>query len=52
MAFMDLEKAYDRIDRNALRQILRIYGRGGKIVYQSVLYWSQELGSIGEGKEK
>ena len=26
MAFMDLEKAYDRIDRNALLQVRRIYG--------------------------
>ena len=29
MAFMDLEKAYDRIDRDALWQIMRIYGVGG-----------------------
>ncbi len=25
-AFMDLEKAYDRIDREALRSVLQIYG--------------------------
>ena len=29
MAFMDFEKAYDGIDRNALWQVLRIYGIGG-----------------------
>ena len=29
MAFMYLEKAYDRMDRNALWQVLRIYGVGG-----------------------
>ena len=29
MAFMDLEKACDRIDRNALWLVLRIYGVGG-----------------------
>ena len=28
MAFMDLEKAYDIIDRNALWQVLKIYGVG------------------------
>ena len=32
MAFMDLEKAYDRIDRNALWQVLRIYGVGGNLL--------------------
>ena len=32
MAFMDLEKAYDRVDREALWQVLRIYGIGGKVL--------------------
>ena len=32
MAFMDLEKAYDGINRNALWHILRIYGIGGACV--------------------
>ena len=31
MAFMDLEKAYDGIDRNALWQVLRLYGIGGSL---------------------
>lgn len=31
-AFMDLEKAYDRIDREALWQVLRIYGVGGRLL--------------------
>ena len=31
-AFMDLEKAYDRVDRKALWQVVSIYGVGGKIV--------------------
>ncbi len=30
-AFMDLEKAYDRIDR-ALWSVLKIYGVGGKLL--------------------
>ena len=29
MACMDLKKAYDRIDRDALWQVLKIYGVGG-----------------------
>ncbi len=28
--FMDLEKAYDRVDWLALWEVLRIYGVGGK----------------------
>ena len=33
MAFIDLEMAYARIDRDALWQVLRIY-RVGEIVYR------------------
>ncbi len=31
-AFMDLEKAYDRVDREALWSVLRIYGVGGQLL--------------------
>ena len=31
-AFMDLEKAYDRVDRDAQRQVLRLFGVGGKLL--------------------
>ena len=31
-AFMDLEKAYDRVDRKALWEVLQIYGIGGKLL--------------------
>ncbi len=30
-AFMDLEKAYDRVDREALWSVLYIYGVGGQL---------------------
>ena len=32
MGFMDLEKAYDRVKRAALWQVLRIYDEGGKLL--------------------
>ena len=31
-AFMDLEKAYDRVDRDALWNVLRLYGIDGKLL--------------------
>ncbi len=31
-AFMDLEKAYDRVDREALWNVLYIYGVGGQLL--------------------
>ena len=31
-AFMDLEKAYDMIDRHDMWQMLRVYGVGGKLL--------------------
>ncbi len=31
-AFMDLEKAYDRTDRGALWDVLKIYGVGGQLM--------------------
>ena len=32
VAFLDLEKAYDRVDREALWKVLRIYGIGGRLL--------------------
>ena len=31
-AFMDLEKAYDTIDRHGMRHMQRVYGVGGKLL--------------------
>ncbi len=31
-AFMDIEKAYDRVDREALWNLLKIYGVGGQLL--------------------
>ena len=30
--FVDLEKLYDRVNREALRQVLRMYDVGGKLL--------------------
>ena len=32
LGFKDLEKAYDRINRETLWQVLRMYGMGGKLL--------------------
>ena len=32
VGFMDLEKAYDRVNREALWQVLRMYDVGGKLL--------------------
>ena len=32
VAYMDLEKAYDRIDRNAMWRVLSMYGINGKLL--------------------
>ena len=32
LGFIDLEKAYDRINREALWQVLRMYDAGGKLL--------------------
>ena len=31
-AFLDLEKVYDRVDRDAMWNVLRLYGIGGKLL--------------------
>ncbi len=36
-AFMDLEKVYDRVDREALWSVLKIYVVGGQLLTPSIL---------------
>ena len=31
-AFLDLEKVYDRVDRDAMWNVLRVYGIGGRLL--------------------
>ena len=31
-AFLDPEKAYDRVDRDAMWNVLRLYGIGGRLL--------------------
>ena len=31
-AFLDLEKSYDRVDRDAVWNVLRLYGIGGRLL--------------------
>ena len=37
-AFMDLEKPYDTTDRHGMRQMLRVYGVGGKWLKQCTVF--------------
>ena len=51
MAFMDLEKAYDRIDKNALAQIWRIYGIQGNILNAIQSLYSESTTTRGSKTE-
>ena len=50
-AFMDLEKAYDRIDRVALWQVLRMYGVGGKLLKGVQSFYVNSRACVRVGKE-
>ena len=41
LAFMDLEKAYDRVDRSAMWQVMRIYGIGGKVLRSIMSFYDE-----------
>ncbi len=42
-AFMDLEKAYDRVDRDALWSVLRIYGVSGQLLKGYRLFIERQM---------
>ena len=44
-AFMNLEKAYDTIDRHGMWQMLRVYGVGGKLM-KAVQSFYVEVGRV------
>ncbi len=45
-AFMDLEKAYDRVDRKGPRDTLRVYGRGGKLFEGIKFFYENARASV------
>ena len=49
LAFMGLEKAYDRVDREDLCQVMRIYGTGGNVLraIMSVYDANRACGRVG-----
>ena len=49
-AFMDLEKAYDRVDRDAMWNVLSMYGIGGKLLgaVKSLYVGSEACVRVGE----
>merc|ERR1711895_129466 len=51
MAFMDLEKAYDRVDREALWQVLRIYGIGGRVLRGIMSFYVEGKACVRVGGE-
>ena len=46
MEFMDLEKAYAGIDRNALWQVLRIYGIRGSLCKAVQSFYSESRACV------
>ncbi len=46
---MDLEKAYDRVDREALWSVLRIYGVGGQLLKGIQAFYKEEKACVRVG---
>ena len=51
VAFMDLEKAYDRVDRKAMWQVLRVCGIGGKLLEAVKSFYEGSTGSVRVGRK-
>ena len=50
-AFMDLDKAYDTIDRHGMWQLLRVYGVGGKLLKAVPSFYVNSRSSVGVGND-
>ena len=50
-AFMDLEKAYDTIDRHGMWQMLRVYGVGGKLLKAVQSFYADSRASVRVGND-
>ena len=51
VAFMDLEKAYDRVDRDAMWQVMRIYGLGGRVLEGIKSFYEEGRACVRVGSE-
>ena len=49
--FMDLEKAYDTIDRHGMWQMLRVYGAGGKLLKAVQSYYVNSRACVQVGND-
>ncbi len=49
-AFMDLEKAYDRVDREALWSVLQMYGIGGRLMRAVKSFYEGSRACVGVGR--
>jgi NADH:ubiquinone oxidoreductase subunit E len=43
VALMDLLKAYGRVDRMAMREVLRMHGVGGKILHTITSFYEESI---------
>ena len=50
-AFMDLEKAYDTIDRQGMWHVLRVYGVGGKLLKTVQNFYVDSLACVRMGND-
>ena len=50
-AFMDLEKAYDTIDRHGMGQMLRVHGVRGKLLKAEQSFYVDSRAYIGVGND-